>query len=81
MRGGARGEGGVHRGGGGVVGGQDGGRLGSVGRERLVRVEVFVMVVVDIGYSQFSESSQTEGGVAQSGPEHIHGPRALQSKH
>ena len=64
-----------------MVGGQDGGRLGSVGREGLVRVEVFVVVVVDVRYSQLSESSETEGGVAQTGPEHIHGPRALQDKH
>ena len=72
MGGGARGEGGVHGGGGGVVGGQQGGRLGSVGRQRLVRVEMFVMMMVNISYSQLSQSAQTEGGVPQSCSEHIH---------
>ena len=72
MRGGARGEGGVHGGGGGVVGGQQGRGLRSVGREGLVGVEMLVMVVVNIRYSQLSQAPQTEGGVAQSCAEHIH---------
>ena len=35
-------------------------------------VEMLVMVVVNIRYSQLSQAPQTEGGVAQSCTEHIH---------
>ena len=72
MRGGAGGEGGVHGGGGGVVRGQDGRGLRSVWRQRLVGVEMFVVMVVNIRQSQFSQSSQAQGSVAQSCTEHIH---------
>ena len=72
MGGGARGEGGVHGGGGGVVGGQQGRGLRSVRRQRLVRVEMFVVMMVNIRDPQLSQSAQTEGGVPQSCPEHIH---------
>ena len=60
------------------MGGKDGGRLRSVGGQWLVRVEMFVVVMVDIGDAQLSQSPQTEGGVTKACSEHIHGPRALQ---
>ena len=72
MRGGAGGEGGVHGGGGGVVRGEDGRGLRSVWWQRLVRMEMFVVMMVNISYSQLSQSAQTEGGVPQSCSEHIH---------
>ena len=72
MRGGAGGEGGVHGGGGGVVRGQDGRGLRSVWGQGLVGMEMFVVMMVNISYSQLSQSAQTEGGVPQSCSEHIH---------
>jgi len=49
--GGAGGEGGVHGGGGGVVRGEDGRGLRSVWWQRLVRMEMFVVMMVNIRYS------------------------------
>ena len=54
------------------MGGQQGRGLRSVRRERLVRVEMFVVMMVNIRDPQFSQSAQTEGGVPQSCSEHIH---------
>ena len=61
-----------------MVGGEDGRGLRSVRRQGLVGVKVFMVVMVDVCYSQFSQSAQTEGGVAQTCSEHIHRPRELQ---
>ena len=71
MRGGAGREGGVHGGGGGVVG-QDRRGLRSVWGQGLVGVEMFVVMMVNIRQAQLSQSSQAEGSVAQSCSEHIH---------
>ena len=49
-----------------------------MGRQGLVRVEVFMVMVTNISQAEVTETSNTEAGVTQTRTKHIHGTHSLQ---